>query len=196
MTPAQRVMGQTMTLPAGDWTLDSALTRDDVASVAAWLSDRRIAYVLGRVPATLDMRGAAEYMQGFDRIANHLFIIRSRHDGQAKGMAAVRMDGRHLLADFDVIVGAATTRTHDGQKMLAAVGEALAAWVFGKVGIEKLVVRVLRRNRRTAAWADRNLVLEATLRGHVRLPDGSRHDVLQYGLLKSEWASRNGRAVP
>lgn len=196
MTAPQRRMGQAMTIAAGDWTLDSGLTRDDVAGVAAWLSDRRIAYVLGRAPASFDMQGAAEYMQGFDRIANHLFIIRSRQDGQAKGMAAVRMDGRHLLADFDVIVGVATTRTHDGQRMLAAVGEALAAWVFAKVGIEKLVVRVLRRNRRTAAWANRNLVLEATLRGHVRLPDGSRHDVLQYGLLKSEWASRNGRTVP
>lgn len=191
--PAPR-MGQPVRLAAGDWLLDGMLRQDDVATVSNWMASPRIAYVLGRSVAPPNHQRTLGYFQTFDRISSHLLIVRRREDGRAEGLVAIRMDGRHLVADVDVIVGSATTRLRDGQTLLQVAGDAVAAWVFDVVGMRKIMARVLRRNRRTVAWAERHLILEGTLRDHARLPDGSRETVLQFGLLAEEWRSR--KAVP
>lgn len=179
--------GRAVVLDAGQWTLDSDRRGDEATSIAGWLATPMIARVLGRTCLPPDPMRAMAYLRGFDGVASHLFMIRRTSDGHPEGMMSVNMDGRHLIADLDVVIGARTTRSHDGHTLLEAAGRAAVRWAFLDVGMQKIMARVLARNARTADWAGRYMRLEGTLRGHVRLPDGSRHDVLQYGLLRDEW---------
>jgi RimJ/RimL family protein N-acetyltransferase len=194
MTEASRRKGPPVGLDAGNWVLYSGERGDEVATVAAWLSDPLVARVLGRPCGPPDLAQAAAYVQGFDRVRSHLFMVRRKEDGSPEAMAIVRIDGRHLVADVDVVVGTRTTRARDGQAVLLQAARAAARWIFIDVGLAKIMVRVLERNRRTADWAARHMTLEGTLRGHARLPDGTRHTVLQYGLLRDEWLARRAAA--
>jgi len=174
-------------LDAGEWVLDGTRKGDEATSIARWLASPMVAHVLGRTRADPDPMRAMSYLRTFDGMASHLFMIRRKADGHPEGMVSIRMDGRHLVADLDVVIGMRTTRTRDGQTMLETVGRSVVRWAFVDVGMQKIMARVLARNSRTAAWAGTHMRMEGTLRGHARLPDGSRHDVLQYGLLRDEW---------
>lgn len=69
----------------------------------------------------------------------------------------------------------------------------MRAWTFffGIVGIDKISGKAMARNMPTVYINKAmGLKVEVVLRKEWRMPDGSRVDLLQFGMLREEWQQR------
>ena len=75
----------------------------------------------------------------------------------------------------------------EGHGYIAEAVKLVGDYAFTALGARRLEIRCDARNRRSAAVAERlGFTREATLRNHLRAPDGSLRTTLIYGLLDSD----------
>jgi RimJ/RimL family protein N-acetyltransferase len=84
-----------------------------------------------------------------------------------------------------------------GRGMASRAVRLLAGWGFGELGLARLEVHVEAENAASREVAERcGFALEGRLRSDQRLRDGSRADVLVFGLLSAELAGGRAGQLP
>lgn len=159
---------------------------EDVPLLRRWMADPLVAGPMGRLPEDHPPERIAAYVARFDRLLDHLLVIRDKASNAPLGFAVIAIDGRNRIATITISIGE-RRRGSDTQLALSAAARAICAWVFETVGLRKLVVQVAQTNARTAAWVGERMTLEAELRDELLMQDGTTRTLYRYGMLRPEW---------
>lgn len=94
----------------------------------------------------------------------------------------------HRVANMTTIIG---ERDYWGKNILLELNGAGMDFLFGILGVDKVGGKAMARNLPTVFINKAmGLKVEAVLRKEWRLPDGTRADILQFGILREEWEKR------
>jgi len=138
-----------------------------------------------------DARAWLERMQGIQATGLALqFVVVLKSTGLAIGTCLLfRFDEGSARAELGYVLG----RVFWGQGLMREALEALIGCSFGTLGLRRLEAEVDTRNRSSARLLER---LGFTKEGLLRqrwVAKGEAKDVEMFGLLRSDWASREGR---
>lgn len=159
---------------------------EDAVLLRRWMADPMVAQPMGRRPETHSEERLRDYVSRFDRLLDHLLVIRDAETAAPLGFATISINGPTRVATIAISIGE-RTRARDTQIVLSGAARAICTWVFETVGLRKLVVHVAKTNERTAGWVSERMTLEGELRDEIVLPDGTARTLLRYGMLRPEW---------
>jgi RimJ/RimL family protein N-acetyltransferase len=113
---------------------------------------------------------------------------------------AIELDGRHVgnisLQDIDPVARTAELaivlgdRSVWGQGVGTEAAELLVAHGFSALNLHRIACGTVLANAGMRALAERLGMTEEGRRREAAWTDGAYHDVVEYGLLASEWAAR------
>lgn len=134
--------------------------------------------------------GEAEHRAWFQRFRDNpdRHLLLAEREGQPFGFVNIqRVDAQALRAEWGFYLAPEAPR-RSGQ----ALGLAALAHVFETLGLHKLCGEALASNQRSRRFHERlGFTQEAHLRDH-HFDGHTYHDVIGYGLLRSEWQARQG----
>lgn len=168
------------------------LTPEHADRVSAWRGLDRVQTALAESAPKWSVEQWAAYIGSFDHVKNHMFGIFERASGQPVGFYTLEISPKHNTGSITLVIGA------DGalrQAVAIETARALTDWAFDIRGLDKLTAKVASHNQITKDWLATRMTLEGTLRDQIRRADGSREDVLLYGLLKREWPAMRAWSI-
>ena len=124
-------------------------------------------------------------LAGEDRV---VWAICHVQDGHVGNVSLQEISFIDRTAEFAIILG---DRQHWGQGLGGLAGLALLAHGFSKLNLERIYCATAASNMGMQKLAlGMGMVLEGRRRGQLFL-EGARVDVLEYGILRDEWAQRS-----
>ncbi|MCC7368484.1 MAG: GNAT family N-acetyltransferase [Chloroflexi bacterium] len=144
-----------------------------------------------RRPANMDvMRRAMERIVAIPWGQRAEFAV--ERDGMVIGRLTLEIDRVNLVATL----GYGIAREHWGHGLATEAAAAVTGYVFETLGLEKVVARVDPRNVASVRVLEKlGMQREGLLRSQV-VRWGERADRAIYGLLRADWAGRNGDPIP
>lgn len=178
--------GSPVELSTSEYILKSIAESDIDERYVSWWRDAAVMAGLPSPVSTLNLE------QHRKRIANqfdnrkrfHLSIIERETDLRI-GFLAIILVPFHGVASVNIVVG---DKSFWGRNVLPAVAEALKEFIFETLGAAKISAHVVARNLPMIRGCKAvNLTVEGILKEEWRLADGTRADVLVFGLLGKDW---------
>jgi ribosomal-protein-serine acetyltransferase len=173
----------------GDGVEVRALEADDAGEVFA-LVDRersRLRVWMPWVDGTRSLDDSREFIEQ-SRLAEHdrealgLFV-----DGRYAGGIGLRVDVLQRNGELGYWIGS----TWEGRGVVTRACEALIRYAFADLGLHRMAIKVAPTNARSRAIPERlGFTEEAVLREAGRTDAQGFVDLVVYGLLEDEWASR------
>lgn len=182
-----------MTVPnqllCGDQVRLTALTEQDLRTVARWQADAQFLRLFDAQPAfPKDESALHQWMEKKHQEKNgYLFAIRSVHLDDLIGY--IELDGilwAHGVGWLSIAIG---DRENWGRGYGSEALQLTLAFAFHELNLHRVQLTVFRYNERAIAlYEDAGFRHEGTFREFLAR-DGARHDMLLYGLLRLEWDS-------
>jgi ribosomal-protein-serine acetyltransferase len=143
------------------------------------------------MPREIDeAESASRIRKGLERLAEASGVSAGIFDhGALCGVVGLfRIDDRRETGEMGYWVGAG----NEGRGIATRACRAMLQYAFDERGLHRVELGIAASNARSAALAERlGFTLEGRLREADRLVDGTRDDLLVYGLLAEDW--RRGR---
>jgi RimJ/RimL family protein N-acetyltransferase len=183
-----------MTLPAsllrGERIRLTALSEDDASTIARWDENSQFLRLYGARPAR--PRSEVEITQWLQNLRNDdrtiAFAIRPLDGDELLG--TLELDGilwPHRVCGIGIAIG---DRANWGCGYGYEAAQLGLAFVFGELNLHRVTGTVFSYNQRSVALIEKlGFRHEGTFREFLER-DGERHDMLLYGLLRSEWEAR------
>ncbi len=183
-----------MTLPTrllnGRWIRLTALTEDDVPSIAHWDEDSRFLRLYDTRPAC--PRSEKEVAQWLDdlRSSSRTIAFAIRPLDRDNLIGTLELDGiiwPHRVCGMGIAIG---DRRHWGQGYGSEAALLGLSFAFDELNLHRVTATVFDYNHRSIALMEKlGFRHEGTFRQFLER-DGHRHDMLLYGLLLPEWRAR------
>ncbi|MHB1357669.1 MAG: GNAT family N-acetyltransferase [Anaerolineae bacterium] len=164
----------------------SALTKADAATIALWHQDAEYKRFQGTVPAhPISEDQVLEFMDKNSKQKDHiLFGLRRTTDHELIGVAEFEdINWHHGNAWLSIGLG----KPYWNQGLGTEAMKLLVRYAFQELNLHRLQLTVFEYNERAqAVYRKVGFSIEGRLREWI-LRDGKRYDMLQMGLLASEW---------
>lgn len=160
----------------------------DAPAVKRLAGDRRVADTTLNIPHPYE-DGMAEgwisgHQEAYERGDAVTWAIVRRQDEALVGAIGLRIDTTHDRAEMGYWVGV----PYWNKGYCTEAGRAVAGYVFGTRGLNRLYATHLARNPASGRVMQKvGMTYEGTLRQHVQ-KWGVGEDLVFYGLLRSEWS--------
>ena len=141
---------------------------------------------LGQAAPSLTPADATAFIARASRDQNLLLGIWARETHTPIGFYMLEIEAAHKVGTISLVIG-----EDEALRQAASIetARALVDWAFIVRKLDKIAARVAAFNTITADWLSSRMTLEGRLREQIILADGSRADVLLFGLLRGEWAA-------
>lgn len=178
------------TLLRGSRVRLTALTQDDLPTVAGWHQNPEFLRLLDALPYPKTETSLAQRLDDTDKATDaFLFAIRTL-DGDTP-IGYVELDGilwTHRVGGVSIAIGEAK---HRGQGYGYEVMRLMLRFAFDELNLHRVQLTVFSYNERAIALYEKlGFQREGVHREHLQR-DGKRYDMYLYGLLRSEWEERN-----
>jgi RimJ/RimL family protein N-acetyltransferase len=167
----------------------TALTSDDLPTIARWHQDAGFARLFDARPAVPKTIGTLDnWLDEYSR-TNNGFVFAIRPLGEETLIGFIEIEGimwAHQHAWISIAIGdsAHQGRGYGGE----ALGLALR-FAFHELNLHRVQLTVFSYNLRAIALYEKlGFVREGVYREHLQR-DGKRYDMYLYGLLRNEWLS-------
>jgi [ribosomal protein S5]-alanine N-acetyltransferase len=131
-----------------------------------------------------------EYFQALNLEDRIVWAICHRTDGHIGNISLQAISQINRTAEFAIVLG---DKRHWGKGVGLLAGRRLLEHGFNKLNLERIYCGTAASNAAMKKLADSmGMMLEGTRRQHLFL-DGERVDVLEYGILRSEFNNQSGR---
>lgn len=175
------------TLLRGSRVQLTALTQDDLPTVAAWYQDAEFMRLLDAIPAhPKAVESLRTWLDEAQKASDgYLFGIRLLNNDTLIGF--IELDGilwTHGTAWFSIAIGA---REYREQGYGTEAARLALAFAFQELNMHRVQATVFSYNRRSMAMFERlGFRREGTYREFLHR-DGQRYDMLLYGILRREF---------
>ena len=179
------------TLLRGSRVRLTALTQDDLPTVAEWHQNAEFLRLLDALPAYPKTETSlAQWLDDTDKATDtFLFAIRSLDSDTPIGY--VELDGIlwiHRVSGVSIAIGEAQ---HWGKGYGSEAMQLVLRFAFDELNLHRVQLTVFSYNERAIALYEKlGFQREGVYREHLQR-DGRRYDMYLYGLLRSEWENRN-----
>ena len=179
------------TLLRGSRVRLTALTQDDLPTVAEWHQNPEFLRLLDALPAYPKTETSlAQRLDDTDKATDaFLFAIRTLDSDTPIGY--VELDGilwTHRVGGVSIAIGEAK---HRGQGYGDEVMRLMLRFAFDELNLHRVQLTVFSYNERAIALYEKlGFQREGVHREHLQR-DGKRYDMYLYGLLRSEWEEGN-----
>lgn len=128
-----------------------------------------------------------EYLAALDREDRVVWAICHKKDGHIGNVSLQQISAINRTAEFAIVLG---DRRHWGKGVGRMAGHALLRHAFEKLNMKRIYCGTAATNEGMKRLAVAlGMTHEGTRRGHLFL-EGSRVDVLEYGILREEFAKQ------
>jgi len=165
----------------------TAVTKEDLGTMAHWWSDAGFLRLYDAVPAYPRSERQLEKRveEGQKGETSFLFGIRILSSDSLIGL--LELDGvawSHQTTFFSLAIGDAANRGRGFGREAAMLGLKFA---FHELNLHRVCLTVFSYNKAAITlYEDLGFTREGTFREHLQR-DGQRHDMLLYGMLRHEW---------
>lgn len=164
----------------------TALTKADAAIIALWHQDAEYMRFQDTAPAyPISEDQVLEYLEQNRKLKDHMaFGLRRTTDASLIGVAEIEdINWHHSNAWLSISLGKAFWNQGLGTEALRL----LVRYAFQELDLHRLQLTVFEYNERAqAVYRKVGFCLEGRMREWI-LRDGKRYDMLQMGLMASEW---------
>ncbi len=176
--------GQPVQMETERFTLRS-LTQDDATDTyISWWNDADVQEGLGAKPRGWGVQQARRHISRFSNARSFHLGIFCRDDQLLIGFIAVFVELPGVVKTNTVI----GNKDFWGQRVVLEVRDRVIQFAFDQLGASKVVGQVDGRNFSSIYnYKAQGFKTEGVLRQQLPNPDGTRHDQVLFGLLKSEW---------
>jgi RimJ/RimL family protein N-acetyltransferase len=169
------------------------LELEDAPRLATWLNDPENWRTLGRFGPVSRQR-EREYIEGLYKSADSVvFGIVLSETGELVGCCGLRgIDGPNRSAELGILIGDSAQRN---KSFGTEATRLLVRYAFEELNLNRVSLQVFADNARgIAAYGRAGFVEEGRCRQAV-YRSGRYHDVLQFAILRDEWAEAATEAV-
>ena len=178
------VPGTPLKLETDNFRLRSLTAADATDTYVSWWNDPEIQNGLGFQPRGWSRDDAVRHIQKFDNRRNFHLGIFPRDGELPVGFIAIFLEPA-VIARTNVVIG---DKDFWGRRVVLEVRARVLAFLFEDLDVVKVYGRVDARNFSSIYnYKAQGFVCEGILRQHGRGADGTRHDLLMFGLLRDEW---------
>jgi RimJ/RimL family protein N-acetyltransferase len=164
----------------------TALTKADASSLSLWLHDAEYMRFQDTVPARpISEEQVVEWIEQDRKLKDHIILgLRSLSDKVLVGVAEIEdINWHHGNAWLSIGLGKAFWNRGMGTEAM----ELLTRYAFQELNLHRLQLTVFEYNERAqAVYLKVGFSIEGRMREWIQR-DGKRYDMLQMGLLASEW---------
>ena len=181
--------GTKVRLVTEHFVLQSLRPEDIDENYVSWWQDPVVMRGLSTklVRATLQQHRQRVAKQFDDRNNFHWGVF-DRAKGRLIGFVTIFFNPRHGVALMNTVIG---DRSYWGKTILMELKDAGMPFIFEELGAEKITGQAMARNHATVFINKAmGLEVEGVLRKEWRMEDGTRADVLSFGLLRDDWRKR------
>lgn len=177
----------------GDRTRLTALTSDDLPTMARWFEDAEFMRLYDARPACPKSEAElARWLEELQKAKNDFAFAVRPLDGQDL-IGYVELDGilwPHGVCGFSVAIG---DRANWGQGYGYEAARLALAFAFDEINLHRVTATVFSYNERSIALFEKlGFQREGAYREFLQR-DGRRYDMLLYGLLSREWAAMKNK---
>lgn len=185
MTQWQR--GQPVQLDTERFVVRSLQPTDATKAYVSWWNDSEIRHQMGREVRNWTFVHAFIYIEKFDNKHEFHLGIFVRGSNSMIGYATIRDTGEGVVKT-KTIVG---DKSYWGKSVVLEVRAEVMRFAFEQLNAHKITGRITARNFASAYnYKAQGFKIEGIQREHLLHPDGSRHDQIHFGLLRSEWEAQ------
>jgi RimJ/RimL family protein N-acetyltransferase len=176
--------GKALELETENFRLRSLTAADATDTYISWWNDPEVQEGLGLRPRGWGRDQAIRHINKFDNRRTYHLGIFPRDQELPIGFFAIFLEPAQL-ARTNTVIG---NKAFWGRRVVLEVRARALAFLFEDVGVEKVYGRVDGRNFSSIYnYKAQGFTCEGILRKHGRGADGTRHDLLMFGLLRDEW---------
>lgn len=178
--------GSPVELSTENFILRSLRERDITQRYANWWRDPAL---MAGIPTPYSGHSVERHRQllrnQYDNKTKFLWGIFDKTSDRLIGVVFLFTNPFHRVANMTTIVA---DRDYWGRNILIELSNAGMEFIFGILGMDKIGGKAMARNMATVFINKAmGLKVEAVLRKEWRMPDGTRADILQFGILREEW---------
>jgi RimJ/RimL family protein N-acetyltransferase len=168
----------------------TALTKDDLPTIAAWYQDTEFLRFYDARPAY--PKTEAELDGWFEELQKdkNTFAFAVRPTDSQDLLGYLELDGvnwQHGVSGMGLAIGDPANR---GEGFGCEAAQLALAFAFNELNLHRVQVTVFSYNKRSIALVERlGFQREGAFREFLQR-DGQRYDMLMYGLLRHEWSDR------
>lgn len=172
----------------------TALTSDDLPTIARWFEDAEFMRLYDARPARPKSEAElGRWLEKLEKARNDLaFAVRPLESKELVGY--VELDGilwPHGVCGFSIAIG---DRANWGRGYGYEAAQLALAFAFDEINLHRVTVTVFSYNERSIALFEKlGFQREGVYREFLQR-DGKRYDMLLYGLLKREWEALDQRS--
>lgn len=182
------IKGQSLIISSDDFTLKNIESDNISDNYISWLNDQEtIKYISSRNTKN-DKRGIENYISKFNNESSFHLGIYENAASKHIGNYSIYCDLDNKTASTNVLIG---EKDWWGTGAVLSTREMVIHFLFENMNMYKITGTPMSRN--TAAvfnYKKQGFKLEGNQREQIKLLDGSRSDLLYFGLLRSEFKSR------
>jgi RimJ/RimL family protein N-acetyltransferase len=167
----------------------TALSTDDLPTIASWHQDAGFARLFDARPAAPKTIGMLDHWLDEYNRANNGFVFAIRPLGEETLIGFIEIEGImwvHRHAWLSIAIGESA---HQGRGYGAEALRLALQFAFQELNLHRVQLTVFSYNLRAIALYEKlGFMREGVYREHLQR-DGKRHDMYLYGLLCDEWLS-------
>ncbi len=186
--------GTELTFETENYRLRSLTAQDATDTYVGWWNDPEVQESLGFEPRQWDRARAIQHIERFDNRRRFHVGIFPKDQELPVGFIAIFLEVEQR-ALTNIVIG---NTDYWGRKLVIEVRETVYDWLFNDIGVAKIYGKVNARNFPSIFnYKAQGFTCEGVLRQHGRNSDGTRHDLLMFGMLRDEWlAKRKEETAP
>lgn len=181
-----------MTELEGDAVRLRPIERGDAEHIVAWRARPEVAAQLFSAPPTLEehLRWAEQACKTGDR-EEYVICWRAQGNRPVGTIGLSAISRRHRRAEYGILLGEPDAR---GRGLARAASDLILRRAFGPLELERLYLHAFVDNvPAITLYEGLGFAREGVLRAHARRDgDATAHHVVVMGLLRQEWAARDG----
>jgi len=167
-----------------DYYVRSLAESDLDGAYPGWFEDQEVCQYNSHGKFFKTRASFIEYLNGLNRQDRIVWAICHNEDGHIGNASLQDISVINRTAEFAILLG---DKRHWGKGVGLLVGKKLLEHGFNKLNLERVYCGTAITNEGMIKLADAlGMVLEGTRRQHLYL-EGSRVDVLEYGILRDEF---------
>lgn len=179
--------GRQLKLQTENYRLRSLTAKDATDTYVGWWNDPEVQNSLGFEPRQWDTARAAQHIQRFDNRRRFHVGIFPREQELPIGFISIFLEAEQR-ALTNIVIG---NKDYWGRRVVIEVRQTVFDWLFNDVGVFKIYGKVNARNFPSIFnYKAQGFKCEGVLRLHGRGFDGTRHDLLMFGILRDEWQAK------
>jgi len=179
--------GQPVTLETERFRLAPIRPQDVDEAYVAWWNDEEVQKGLNMPVRNWGLPEARQHVARFDNRRRFHLGITAKETRERIGFITLIREG-HGRVQTNSVIG---NKDYWGKKVVLEVRGEVLRFLFEEMGAEKIISTVNARNLPSIYnYKAQGFTCEGILRDHAEWIEGGRVDMLNFGLLKSEWEAQ------